>query len=117
MTLTYATVEEFVDILGLKSDIPSWSVGDSPASQKEEVGTGDNSQVRDDSSLNINNYIPWQPYYPDYPTPIGSYWWKDEPNKTEQAFKITKALLDQKLIKLNTIKQFIDLMDKLVKII
>lgn len=71
-----------------------------------QTGTGDN--------FSTSNYIPWQPYY-NYP--IIDYWWRNEPNKTEQAFKITKVLLDQKLIKLNTIKQFIDLMDKLVKII
>lgn len=67
-------------------------------------------------NVNTGYDFPWQPYYPDY-QPISTVWWKEEANKTEQAFKITKVLLDQKLIELNTIKQFIDLMDKLVKII
>jgi len=69
-------------------------------------------QIGTESNLQAET-IPWEPYYPNY----YSYWWRNEPNKTEQAFKITKVLLDKKLIKLNTIKQFIDLMDKLVKIV
>lgn len=40
-TLRYATPLQLASILGVKNDVPSWSVGTTPS--KEEVGTGDNS--------------------------------------------------------------------------
>jgi len=40
-TLKYATTLQLAAVLGIKSDIPSWDVGNSPSN--EEVGTGDNS--------------------------------------------------------------------------
>jgi len=38
-------------------------------------------------------------------------------DKTEKAFKIIKTLMDKKTIKLNTVKQFIDLVDEITKIL
>jgi hypothetical protein len=36
-----------------------------------------------------------------------------QPNKMQQAFKIVKALMDEKSIKINSVKKFIDLVDKI----
>lgn len=48
----------------------------------------------------------YQPYY--------SYW---TPNKTEQAFRLVQKLLEKKLVKLNTIKDFIELTNEIVSIL
>lgn len=55
----------------------------------------------------------WDTYHPNY-TILN---WKNEPNKTEQAYRIIKTLLEEKIIKLASIKQFMDLMEKLVIIL
>ena len=51
-----------------------------------------------------------QTYYPTY----YSYW---QPNKTEQAFRLVQKLLQKKLVKLSTIKDFIELTNEIVAIL
>jgi len=69
------------------------------------------------TSGDVVNTYPWYPYYPDYHTIYIDRWWERKLNKTEEAFKLTKALLKLKLVKLNTAKQFIDLMEEIIKIL
>lgn len=51
-------------------------------------------------------------YYPYYQT-----YWYERPDKTSQAFRIVKALMERKLINLLTVKQFVDLVDEIVKVL
>lgn len=63
---------------------------------------------------NHGNFQTWvYPWYPDY----WYSWVEKEPNKTDQAFKVVKVLLEQKIIKINSVKQFMRLMDKLIEIL
>ena len=57
-----------------------------------------------------NTYYPQSVTYPYYSNTICI-------DKGLQALSIVKALMNKKLVKLTTIKQFIDLMDELVKIL
>ena len=51
-----------------------------------------------------------QTYYPNYLSYYTS-------NKTEQAFKLVQKLLEKKLVKLTTIKDFIELTNEIISII
>ena len=57
----------------------------------------------------------FQPYYPAikeyYPIYLG---WQNE-NKTEKAFKIVNILIKQKIIKLNKVKDFVELVNDIAK--
>ena len=39
----YATTEQFAEVIGVRNEVPTWDVGDSPV--KETVGTGDESNA------------------------------------------------------------------------
>lgn len=61
-------------------------------------------------------YTDFWPYYQTYhhywpfPTVI-------TPNKTETAFKVVKVLIDKKLAKIDTVKQFVELMDEVIRVL
>ncbi len=61
-------------------------------------------------------YTDFWPYYQTY----HHYWPLPAviaPNKTETAFKVVKVLIDKKLAKIDTVKQFVLLMDELTKVL
>lgn len=61
-------------------------------------------------------YTDFWPYYQTY----HHYWPLTTvvaPNKTETAFKVVKVLIDKKLAKIDTVKQFVLLMDELTKVL
>jgi len=61
----------------------------------------------------IDGYY-WNYYYPYiYTTREVVY----EKSKIEQAFKIVDVLLKQKLAKINTVKQFVDLVNKIAEVL
>lgn len=61
-------------------------------------------------------WIPWtEPYMPYYP-PMVTYYPSE--NKTEQAFKILKLLVEEKIIREpSSFKKFCELIEKLAKVI
>lgn len=59
--------------------------------------------------VNPSNY-----YYEWYPLPYPSYITID---KTKQAFEIVKLLKEKKLAKITTVKQFVELVDEIVKVL
>jgi len=66
---------------------------------------------------NTTNYFqvePWYPivekYYPTYYT-----YWQD--SKIEKAFKIVQVLLDKKTIKVEKVKDFIELVNEISKVL
>ena len=68
------------------------------------------------SSIGIDAcYNSWVGEYPQV-TPFYTYY-SSPVDKGLKALSIVKALMDKKLVKLATIKQFIDLMDELVKVL
>lgn len=54
-------------------------------------------------------YETYHHYYP-YPTVIA-------PNRVETAYKVVKVLLDKKLAKIQTVKELVELLDELVKVL
>jgi hypothetical protein len=67
----------------------------------------------------ITQYDDWKDIYYRGPLrPIGhTYPPSFREDKGEKAFKIIKALMDKKLVQIEKIEQFIDLMDELIKIL
>lgn len=75
---------------------------------------------------NQNNAVssPW--YYPNYyypiierhyiETPMWTYM-KEDKSKIEQAFKICKKLIEKKIIKVDKVKDFLDVVDEIVSIL
>lgn len=61
------------------------------------------------------------PYYDkwwdQYKSCFNTWYVHPTPNKVEQSFKVAKVLMDQKLVQLRTVKQFLDLMDKLMEVL
>ncbi len=55
-----------------------------------------------------NHYYHWYPNY--YPVTI-------QVDTTKKAFEIVKVLQDKKVIKLSTVKQFVELVDSILKIL
>jgi hypothetical protein len=49
-------------------------------------------------------------YYPTY----HSYW---TPNKTEQAFKLVQKLMEKNLVKVKTVKDFLELTNEIISIL
>ncbi len=61
----------------------------------------------------------WNYYYPvveKYYVPIYKTF-IDEPNKVETAFKIAQKLEEKKMVTIKTVKDFIDLVNEIVKIL
>ena len=59
----------------------------------------------------------WQPIVETY-YPMAYYtYWVEQPNKIEQSFKIVGKLIELKLIKINTVKQFIETVNEIAVII
>lgn len=54
-------------------------------------------------------YETYHHYYP-FPTVVA-------PNKTETAFKVVKVLIDKRLAKIQTVRQFVEVMDEIVKVL
>ena len=66
-----------------------------------------------DFQLGYCDYWPYyQTYHYHYPYPITI-----TPNKTETAFRVVKVLIDKKLTKIQTVKQLVELMDAIVKVV
>jgi hypothetical protein len=70
-------------------------------------------------SQNYTAWEYWQDYY--YPTVIREnypvYIQERAKDKAKQAYEIVKILKDKKLVKLEKVANFIDLMDELIKIL
>jgi hypothetical protein len=79
----------------------------------------DNFNFRDSSNYNITGWDYWQDnFYPrviktEYPV----YIQERAQDKGKQAYEIIKQLKDKKLIKLDTVGDFIEAMDCLIKIL
>ena len=73
-------------------------------SGKWKIDTGNTGN--DYASLNTVYYDWWYPYH---------YRTHEVKDDMKKAFNIAKNLMDKKLIKCNTVKQFIDLVDIIVK--
>ena len=59
--------------------------------------------------LDESNYYPWvQPY-------CNHYYYPED--KTKQAFKIVKVLIKKKMVKLDKVKDFVDLIDAVLEIL
>ncbi len=54
------------------------------------------------------HWYPYSYYYPSYPV------YED---KTKQAFKIVKLLMKKKLVKVDKVKDFVDLIDEVLEIL
>jgi len=60
----------------------------------------------------------WQNYYHPYIYPSYPVYIQDRAkDKGKESFEIIKGLMDKKFIKLNTVKEFIDLMNFFIKIL
>ncbi len=57
----------------------------------------------------------FQPYYPSFKEYYPVYLGLQNENKTEKAFKIVNMLLKRKIIKLNKVKDFIELVNDIAK--
>lgn len=89
-----------------------------------ECVINDNFQITGTHELNTNgNQLTgwgyWQDYY--YPAVIQAsypvYIQERALDKGKHAFEIIKILKDKKLVKINKVSDFIDLMDELIKIL
>jgi hypothetical protein len=61
--------------------------------------------------------IPWPQQYYWTPNTYTYYWPSFQPDKTRQAFQIIQLLEEKKLIKLNSVKKFVALVDEIYKIL
>ncbi len=91
-------------------------------SETKTLAVFNNAAIVDGTSA-IDNTIDLQlgccdywPYYQTY-----HYYWPLPQvialNKTETAFKVVKVLIDKKLAKIQTVKQFVELMDAVVSVL
>jgi len=71
--------------------------------------------VADDMQLGCYDYWPYyETYHHWYPHPSTI---TVTPNKTETAFKVVKVLINKKLAKIQTVKQFVETMDSIVGVL
>lgn len=81
--------------------------------------TGYNQGATSNCTTNLGCYRYWTDYY--YPTVIKEsypvYIQERAKDKGKQAFEIIKVLKDKKLVTMNKVGDFIDLMDELIKIL
>ncbi len=78
----------------------------------------DSHMIQTDDMLQQQNTLEWEqfehfyPYFKEYsPVYLG---WQNE-NKTEKAFKIVNILLKQKIIKVDKVKDFVELVNTVAK--
>lgn len=88
---------------------------------KASGSSGESTTTTDYSVIDTGNcYISWDEpydYYSWYPRPY-TYTYHYPENKTEQAFKILKLLVKEKVIREpSSFKKFCDLIEKLAKVI
>lgn len=73
---------------------------------KDYMVEGNYNTIQDVCNVDHWFYGFWYPYY--YHTNIVE-------DKTKKAFNITKKLMDLKIVKCNTVKQFVDMVDIILK--
>ena len=79
-------------------------------SQDSLTSTTSYAQVA--TNLTYDNCSPWWPNYTYYPYVYSFY---PSPDKGRQAFQIAKALADKKIVTPKTVKDFIDLVEVILK--
>lgn len=78
----------------------------------KDISANDISKNQQQIELCWHEIEPYYPYIKEYyPIYLG---WQNE-NKTEKAFKIVNILLKQKIIKLNKVKDFVELVNDIAK--
>lgn len=72
----------------------------------------------ENGTLESNNCIITPSWYRDYYYPVyyPTYVYSHH-TETEIAFKVAKMLQEKKLVNLRTVKQFVDLVDELIKVL
>lgn len=64
-----------------------------------------------------NPYPPWYEQTRWVPSTYTYYWPSYQPDKTKQAFDVLKVLEQKGLIKLTSVKKFIELIDEIYKVL
>lgn len=73
---------------------------------KDFVVEGTDNTIHEFCTVSNWFYGFWHPYH--YHTTVVE-------DKTKKAFNITKKLMDLKIVKCNTVKQFVDMVDMIIK--
>lgn len=69
--------------------------------------------MKDTTANHTFPYYPYQEYYPIY-----TYWYgENKEDKTVKAFKIIQLLMDKKIVEIDKAKDFIELVDEVVKML